>query len=136
MRSCLFVAAPFLALASPPQGPVVIVDGKPVEFKGTGPQVVTGRTMVPLRGIFEAIGAYVEYDEPNRIIKAQRNNEVVELRLGEKIAKKNGAEIMLDATPQVLGGSTMVPLRFVSEALGAKVVFDKANNRIAITTPS
>ncbi|AIE86765.1 copper amine oxidase domain-containing protein [Fimbriimonas ginsengisoli Gsoil 348] len=112
----------------------VFVNGKAVEFKTARPQVLTGRTLVPLRGIFESIGAYVEYDEANHTIKATKNNEDVELRLGARIARKNGAEIMLDIKPQVYAGTTMVPLRFIAEALGAKVEFDKANNRINITT--
>lgn len=114
--------------------PKVLVDGKEVEFKAAQPQTVSGRTMVPLRGVFEAIGAYVEYDSANHIIKARKNNEEVELRLGDRVAKKNGAEILLDAMPKVISGTTMVPLRFVSESLGAKVDFDKANSRINIST--
>lgn len=90
--------------------------------------------MVPLRGVFEAIGAYVEYDQENRMITAKKNNESVELKLSEKVARKNGAEIMLDSPPEVVGGTTMVPLRFIAEALGAKVQFDKANNQVLITT--
>jgi len=113
---------------------VVTVDGKAVEFKGSQPQTVKGRVMVPLRGVFESIGAYVEYDSANRIITARKNSEVVELRLGERIAKKNGAEIELDVEPATLGGRTMVPLRFIAEAMGSKVGFDKANNRVSITT--
>jgi len=114
----------------------VLVDGKPVEFKDAAPQVLMGRTMVPMRGIFEAIGAYVEYDDANHTIKAQKNNESVDLRLGSRIAKKNGAEILMEVKPQLLGGTTMVPLRFIAEALDAKVEFDKANNRINVTTSS
>jgi hypothetical protein len=117
-----------------PKPLTVLVDSKPVEFKTAQPQVVTGTTMVPLRGIFEAIGAYVEYDEVNHRISAHRNNESVDLLLGSRIAKKNGAEIMMEVKPQVIAGTTMVPLRFIAEALGAKVEFDKANNQILVTT--
>lgn len=113
---------------------VVLVDNKPVEFRNEQPQTVQGRVMVPLRGVFEAIGAMVQYDPANRTIEASRNNESVGLRLGSKIAKKNGAEIMLDVPPRVIAGTTMVPLRFVAEAMGAKVGFDKANNRVEIMT--
>lgn len=112
----------------------VVVNGSPVEFKNAPPQVVTGRTMVPLRGVFEAIGALVEYDEANRFIKIRRGNEDVELKLGERIARKNGAEILMDVKPVVLKGTTLVPLRFAAESLGAKVAFDRAANRIDITT--
>jgi len=116
--------------------PAVIVDGKTIVFKNAPAQVVQGRTMVPLRGVFEAIGAYVEYDEENRVITAKRDNEVLELRMGDKVAKKNGAEILMDTTPTVIDGTTMVPLRFISESLGAKVEYDKGNNRILISTPA
>ena len=114
--------------------PTVIVDGKPVKFATGQPRTMKGRVMVPLRGVFEAIGAYVEYDEENRVITAKKNSETVELKLGERIARKNGAEIMLDSAPDVVNGTTLVPLRFIAEAMGAKVEFDKANSQVLITT--
>ena len=115
------------------KGLSVYVGDKQVAFNSAPPQVLTGITMVPLRGIFEAIGAYVEYDEVNHRIHARRNNESVNLLLGSRIANKNGAEIMMEVKPQVIAGTTMVPLRFIAESLGAKVDWDKANNRINIT---
>ncbi len=115
-------------------GIAVLVDGKPVEFKEAPPQVIMGCTMVPMRGIFEAIGAYVEYDPANHTVKAQRNNESVELRMGSRLAHKNGAEILMEVKPTVIAGTTMVPLRFIGEALGATVEFDKPNNRVMVTT--
>lgn len=117
-----------------PQKIVVLVDNKPVEFRNEQPQTVQGRVMVPLRGVFEAIGATVQYDPANHTIEASRNNESVGLLLGSKVAKKNGAEILLDVPPRVLSGTTMVPLRFIAESMGAKVTFDKANNRVEIMT--
>ena len=129
------LATPFIGGGVAPQNPpVVIVDGKPVKFAAASPQTRNGRVLVPLRGVFEAIGAFVEYNEAEREITAKKNSETVELRLGEKIARKNGAEIMLDAPPEVINGTTLVPLRFIAEALGAKVTFDKANNQVLITT--
>lgn len=136
MKTILLALLPAMTAATP-QKPVdlaVLVDGKPVKFMTGQPRTMKGRVMVPLRGVFEAIGAYVEYDEENRIINAKKNNESVELKLSEKVARKNGAEIMLDSPPDVVGGTTMVPLRFIAEALGAKVEFDKANNQVLITT--
>lgn len=112
----------------------VLVDGKPVKFAAGQPRTMKGRVMVPLRGVFEAIGAYVEYDAENRIVTAKKNNETVELKMSEKVARKNGAEIMLDSPPDVMGGTTYVPLRFIAEALGGKVEFDKANNQVRIAT--
>jgi hypothetical protein len=112
----------------------VLVDQKQVTFEGTQPMAIKGVTMVPLRGIFEKIGAYVEYDAANHKVTAKRGNEDVELRLGDKIATKNGAEIIMEVPACIVGGSTMVPLRFVAEALGGKVSYDQPTNTVSIST--
>ena len=127
----------FLALSQPKiDSPKISVevDGKALTFADNAPMVYRGRVLVPMRGIFEAIGAYVEYDAANHIITAKRQNEDVELKLGSQIARKNGAEIMLEVRPQVLKATTMIPLRFVAEALGATVAYDEANKVVRITT--
>lgn len=113
----------------------VWVDGKPVEFKGNAqPMVYRGRVMVPMRGIFEALGATLTYDPTTRVVQAQRNNEAVELTFGSKIAKKNGAEILLDTPPTIIKNVTYVPMRFIAESLGAKLAYDKANMKLTIIT--
>lgn len=111
-----------------------MVDQKQVIFDGTQPMAIKGVTMVPLRGIFEKIGAFVEYDAANHKVTAHRGNEEVDLRMGDKIAKKNGAEIIMEVPACIVGGSTMVPLRFVAEALGGKVTYDQPTNTVSIST--
>lgn len=114
---------------------VVVVDGKPVEFKGGAqPMVHHGRVMVPMRGIFEALGATLTYDPTTRTVQATRGNEAVELTFGSKIAKKNGAEILLDTPPTIIKNVTYVPMRFIAESLGAKLSYDKANMRLTVVT--
>lgn len=113
---------------------IVKVDGKEVKFPNAKPMALAGRTMVPLRGVFEAIGAYVEWNPELRSVTARKLNEEVILRIGEKIAKKNNAEIQIDAPPRIISGTTMVPLRFIAESLGAKVSYDRANNIVDIST--
>lgn len=122
-----------VAMATGPS-PVIKVNGKPVVFPGTPPQTVTGRMMVPVRGVFEAIGAYVEYSPVHHRVKARRANESIELRLGDKVANRNGAEIELDVPPMNINGRMMVPLRFIAESLGADVQFTKATNTVDIIT--
>lgn len=90
--------------------------------------------MVPMRGIFEALGATLTYDPTTRTVVAQRNNEQVELTFGSKIAKKNGAEILLDTPPSIVHDVTYVPMRFIAESLGAKLSYDKANSRLTVVT--
>ncbi|MCC7231109.1 MAG: hypothetical protein IT203_12010 [Fimbriimonadaceae bacterium] len=115
---------------------VVTVDGKPVKFAGTRPQNVSGRIMVPVRGVFEAIGAYVEYNPVLHRVTARRENESVELRLGDKISNRNGAEFELDIAPMTIRGRMMVPLRFIAESLGADVNYVNELNEVQIITNS
>jgi len=112
----------------------VTVDDKTVNFEGTQPIAIKGRIMVPLRGVFEMLGAFVEYDAANHIVTAKRGNEEVDLHLGDRLAKKNGAEIWMEVPASIVGGSTMVPLRFVSQCLGAKVTYDQATNTVSVHT--
>jgi hypothetical protein len=123
---------PGLMVQQPPALSVE-VDGKPVAFASNAPIVYRGRVLVPMRGIFEAIGAYVEYDPASHIITAKRGNEDVELKLGSRIARKNGAEITLEVRAEVIKATTMVPLRFVAEALGATVAFDAVTRVVRIS---
>jgi len=129
---CAFMFLTTLAWAGSPL--IVKVDGKIVNFPNEQPRAVAGRTMVPMRGIFEAIGAYVEWDQEHHKVTCRKENEEVELIIGSRIAKKNGAEIEIDAAPRVIHATTMVPLRFIAESLGAKVNFDAGNNIVEITT--
>jgi hypothetical protein len=95
------------------------------------PQERAGRIFVPLRGIFEQLGASVVYQ--NGIINAQGNGRAVSLHIGSTQATVNGQLQNLDVAPFVVGASTYVPLRFVSQALGAGVNYDAANKIVALT---
>ncbi len=112
----------------------VFVDGERIAFTDGKPQSVAGRTLVPMRAIFEALGANVEWNKELRKITARKDTTVIELTIDEKIGRKNGAEITMDVAPVIRAKSTLVPLRFVAEALDAKVDFDKAANTIKIGT--
>jgi outer membrane protein TolC len=111
----------------------VTIDGK-VQSYDPAPQIINGRTIVPLRGIFEALGATVNWDETTQIVTATKGSTNVQLTIGSYSAEVNGIPSMLDQKPQLLNGRTMIPLRFVSEALGAVVRWHPENNTIAIYT--
>ncbi|HLO99856.1 MAG TPA: copper amine oxidase N-terminal domain-containing protein [Fimbriimonas sp.] len=112
----------------------VYVDTKEVMFVNGGVRTFGGRTFVPFRPLFEAIGAEVEYDLVHKRVTATKDNNEVQLTIGDLIARKNGAEITMEAAPILLKGTTYVPLRFVAESLEAKVDFDGAAGTIHITT--
>jgi hypothetical protein len=127
------VAAFVLAAAATPAGAqvAVTIDGNGVDL-APPPIMRVGRVFVPLRGVFERLGASVVYDAGT--INATGNGSEISLQIGSTQATVNGQPETLDVAPFIVGASTYVPLRFVSEALGATVNWDGANQLVAIDT--
>lgn len=145
------------ASAAAPQTPTptVYIDGKKLDFADQPPVIQNGRTLVPMRAIFEALGAEVEWDQVTQTVTAFRPDETYAGFLGDKTITltigKNTAhlvsdvrerpensrdeDIALDVPAQVMNSRTMVPLRFVSETLDAHVKWDAKTYRIDIYTP-
>jgi len=115
------------------QGIRVVLDGEVLAFD-VPPVEIQGRVLVPLRGIFERMQAYVEFDEATRMIHARRGTVVIRLQLGSRTAYINDRPTTLDVPAMAIQGRTMVPLRFVSEALGAMVEWDGTTRTVVITT--
>jgi hypothetical protein len=107
------------------------VDGNPVNLS-PAPVERAGRVFVPLRGVFEQLGATVVY-ENGTINATGRNGRAVSLQIGSTQGTVNGQPQTLDVAPFIIGASTYVPLRFVSQALGADVNYDASNQIVAIT---
>lgn len=111
----------------------IVIDG--VQQNYPQPAVaVNGRTLVPLRGIFEALGAKVEWDNATRTATGTKDGIEVVVQIDNKTAYVNGKAVELDVPAQIIGGSTMVPLRFISESLGARVEWDNATRTAIITS--
>jgi hypothetical protein len=110
----------------------VFVNHRPVDFQGQPPVEQDGHLLVPLRGVLEKMGAYVDYDNASQTVTAQRGSTRITLPIGSQQATVNGRSISLDTPAQVISGSTMVPLRFVAESLGADVNYDVSSNSVAI----
>jgi hypothetical protein len=96
------------------------------------PIQVNGRTLVPMRDIFEALGATVQWNPVTRGIIATRAGTNVGLQIGSNAASLNNQRLTLDQPPIVMRGSTLVPLRFVSEALGAQVNWNSAQRLVSV----
>lgn len=97
------------------------------------PIMKNDRVLVPMRGIFEALGAKVDWEEETETVFAEKADVKVEIAIGNKIAKINGKDIELDQSAVLLESRTLVPIRFVSEALGAKVEWNESSNTVEIT---
>ncbi|WP_158606800.1 copper amine oxidase N-terminal domain-containing protein [Paenibacillus ginsengarvi] len=114
------------------QRPVAVkVNGNMLDVEA---QLIDGRTMVPLRAIFERLSATLEWDPNTRSITATKGTVVIHLQIDNIEAKIGDRASTLDVPPLLVNGSTYVPLRFVSEALGANVDFDSTTNTAIVTT--
>lgn len=111
----------------------VFVDGAPVAFDQP-PVIVNSRVLVPLRGVFERLGATVAWDPASQTVLAQSGATGVSLRIGAPQAFVNGQAQFLDVPAMLVGGRTLVPLRFISQALGAGVAWDAASSTVQITS--
>lgn len=87
---------------------------------------------VPMRLIFEALGAHVEWDQASETATAIKDGTQISLRVGSVEAAINDVAVVLDVAPRLINGKTMVPLRFVSEALGAQVQWKEETRTIII----
>lgn len=98
------------------------------------PVLENGRTLVPLRGIFESLGASVEWNQKQQLVRASHSGTKIQLRIGSKSPTVNGKIVPIDVPAKMTSGRTIVPLRFVGEALGATVQYDSANRAVKITS--
>ncbi len=99
------------------------------------PRIEQGRTLVPLRAIFEAMGATVDWDQSSQIVTATRQEVIVQLPIGSKSPTVNGIVWPLDVPAKIVGDRTLAPLRFVGEAFGGKVEWNEAERTIHIESP-
>lgn len=113
----------------------VIINGETQSYENDQPPVMkNNRTLVPLRGIFEALGAEIKWYSDTQTVEAIKGNTAVVLQIGSNIAYVNGEQVILDQSAEIINGRTMVQLRFVSESLGADVKWDGTANSVIITS--
>lgn len=96
-----------------------------------GGKIVNNRTLVPLRSIFEELGASVQWDQKTKTITATKGNTTIWLKIGSKNTEVNGKTVTIDVPAQIHNGSTLVPLRFISESMGASIEWN-ANDQTAV----
>lgn len=98
------------------------------------PIIENGRTLVPLRAIFEKIGADVEWDGDTQTVTATKGDISISLTINSTTAIKNGQNITLDVPAKIVSGRTLVPVRFVSDCFGVNVEWDGATQTVILTT--
>ncbi len=123
---CLVLSVPVFGETIP-----VYFDSTPISLSQS-PVIKDGSTLVPFRGIFEALNFAVSWDQSTNTITGKSGDNTISLTLGSKVAYVNGVEKKLGVAPQMVNGSTMVPLRFISEAAGYAVEWNNENRYILV----
>ena len=139
-------AAPGTPPATPPadgnyillqlDNPRMSVNGVSQEIdpgRGTTPIVISGRTMIPIRAVVEAMGGTLKWEEKTRKITLTAKGNTVEMWLDKKEIRVNGATKMMDVAPVSQNGRTYVPLRFAAENLQAKVDWNSSRREALLT---
>ena len=119
----------------------VQLNGKNIDFtdeKGNKveAQIINSRTMVPMRKIFELLGASIEWNGETQTVLATKNSTTIKLQIGNEVAEVNrngkNEKVKLDSKPIIVNSRTLVPLRFISESLDKQVGWDSENQTAII----
>lgn len=112
----------------------VVLDGKTLDFD-VPPIIQEGRTLVPMRAIFEKLGYTVEWDGENRAIKATDGKNTINMYIDFYTFWRNGEALPTDVAPCIVDGRTLVPVRVVSEASGCSVQWNEVTQTVFIGKP-
>ncbi len=112
--------------------PRIAVNDRPLDV---APIVENGRVLVPMRAIFEALGARLHYDATTHTIAADGGGHFVHLQIGNTDAIVDDRIVKLDVPARIVGTSTYVPMRFVAQSFGALVGYDNASALVTVNLP-
>ncbi len=110
----------------------VLVDGNELQDLDMPAVIIEDRTLVPLRAIFEAMGASVSWDGSLKKITAEYGDSTIVMFIDNKAGLVNGNAFNMDVAPKIINDRTMVPVRAIAEAIGAGVYWDDATRTVSI----
>lgn len=115
--------------------PVLLqVDGAAVEAD-VPPVIVKERTLIPARAVFESMGADVTWDEAARLVEISMGATDVKLTIDSSTAFVNGANVEMEVPAMIINDRTMIPVRFVAEALSCGIDWDGQTRTVILTSP-
>ncbi len=94
--------------------------------------IIKGRTLVHVRGVFKDLGADVSWDQKTRAVIIKKDTDIIKLFVDSNKAYKNGKLLPIDVSAKIINGRTMIPLRFISESIGATVKWDNETKNVFI----
>jgi hypothetical protein len=114
-------------------GPKVSVNGEEVKFADTAPKIVEERTLVPLRGVFEMLGFEIQWNQQKKQATLVNAEFEVVVTIGVKDFTVNGKKYTKEVPAQLIGNSTMVPIRAILQSVGVFVDWDASTNTVVVT---
>jgi len=129
--AAMLVVTACATIASAQDDISVLINGQKVEFD-VQPQIINERTMVPLRAIFEALGATVDWDDATKTVTSEMNGVKISLTIGTNIITVNGVDKEIDVPAQIVEERTLVPVRAISESFNCTVGWDGETRTVTI----
>lgn len=117
--------------AALPAGKKVYYKGIPVQFD-VQPAVIGGRMMIPARAVFEKMNCTVGWNPESQTVDVTRGDRRVIIPINKDVISVDGKPVKIDVAATILNGRTLVPLRAISNALGARIVYGEANEMAVI----
>lgn len=114
------------------EGIKVYLEGRRINFD-VQPQTINNRTMVPIRAIFEAMGASVTWDDTTKTAISTKDDITVKMTLNSTTEYINDTAYTMDVTPVIISGRTLAPARYVAEAFGYYVNWDAMTQSVLIS---
>ncbi|MCL2377909.1 MAG: copper amine oxidase N-terminal domain-containing protein [Defluviitaleaceae bacterium] len=112
----------------------VTINGTAVVFDGQGPTIVDGRTLVPVRGVFEVLGFEVGWLPGPRTATLNRQGFAVRITVGAEFFTVNDTPFSLEVPAQIINGRTLLPIRAVLEAVGYYVDWDSTSRTVLVAS--
>lgn len=134
MLALSVLAAAAAGFASQSRDIRVTIDGEAVSMQDAQAVMLNERVMVPVRGVFEHMNASVDWNPNTQIVTAKHRDHTISLPINSYTATVNNRTVNLDSPAVIHNGRTMVPLRFISEAIGADVKWDAQARNVMITS--
>ena len=131
---CIFFSLSICAFAaSSGKAATVVLNGEELAFD-VAPEIVNGSTMVPMRKIFESLGATVDWDQETKTVTAVKELITIKVTINDTRYYVNNVPFDMDEAGYIKNGNTLVPVRAISESIGACVDWDNKNKAVIINT--
>ncbi|MCL6603861.1 MAG: copper amine oxidase N-terminal domain-containing protein [Paenibacillus sp.] len=127
----LILSVPVFAAQKPID---VFINGTKVSFNTGAPYLEKDSVLVPFRAVFEKLGLQVLWDAKTGTVTGTGSGLKIQLKIGSNRASVNGIVKKLSTAPLTSAGTTYIPLRFIGEATGGKVLWEPAARSVRITT--